>query len=64
MTTLLTDEEFKEILARWPNCATPDCHHKTCVWSPRRDLCYPCSVRVLGVDAMTAAEVEREKRKR
>lgn len=41
-----------EVLAAWPNCATPDCGNKTCVWSPLPTICYPCGVARLGKSAM------------
>lgn len=35
----------------WPNCATPDCEHKACVWAGTGQ-CYPCSERRLGKSEM------------
>lgn len=31
----------------WPNCATPDCENKCCMWAGT-GRCYPCSERLLG----------------
>lgn len=38
----------------WPNCATPDCENKRCLWSGT-PLCYPCAVLALGQVEMDAA---------
>lgn len=31
----------------WPNCPTPDCQFKVCVWA-RTGLCAKCSDAMLG----------------
>lgn len=31
----------KEVLDGWPNCATPDCPNKCCMWSGT-DKCFVC----------------------
>lgn len=36
-------------LEEWPNCETPDCEYKVCLWA-RTNLCARCSQRVLGLD--------------
>ena len=38
----------QDVLDAWPNCATPDCQNKTCLWAPSPDLCYPCNERFYG----------------
>ena len=39
---------------KWPNCPTPDCQHKVCLWAGT-GLCSPCSDRKVG-------KLEMEKR--
>ncbi len=34
-------------LEAWPNCATPDCKNKRCIWSGEKE-CYQCCVRKVG----------------
>lgn len=36
----------QEVLDRWPNCSTPDCENKACLWLST-GKCFPCST---GVD--------------
>jgi hypothetical protein len=38
-------------LAWWPNCATPDCPNKRCLWSGTA-LCHQCAVHALGAGEM------------
>lgn len=35
-------------LDTWPNCATPDCPNKCCVWGLDPAYCYPCNVWMFG----------------
>lgn len=42
-----TDEEAEAELARWPNCAVPDCENKATLWAGT-GRCHPCSVRLVG----------------
>jgi hypothetical protein len=37
----------------WPNCSTPDCENKVCIWA-KTGMCHPCSVKRLGKAEMTA----------
>ena len=48
------DEELAKLLPIWPNCSTPDCPNKTCLWSPV-PLCYPCSEFCVGREVMRLA---------
>lgn len=38
-------------LDAWPNCETPDCQYKVCLWAGT-GRCAPCSLRALGADEM------------
>jgi hypothetical protein len=31
----------------WPDCATPECTNKVCMWAGEK-LCHPCAVRKVG----------------
>lgn len=37
----------------WPNCQTPDCPNKLCMWSGL-PLCFPCGERAMGREYMMA----------
>jgi len=37
----------------WPNCPTPDCENKICLWA-NSGLCYKCSEAVYGKEEMKA----------
>lgn len=43
-------------LDTWPNCATPDCENKRCMWSGEV-WCHPCCVYKFG-----KAELDRRYR--
>ena len=45
------DEIPQDVLDSWPNCATPDCHHKRCLWSGTV-YCHPCATQLLGPEEL------------
>lgn len=47
---LLTEADWDN-LTGWPNCTTPDCENKQCLWGGL-PLCFPCSERVVGREEM------------
>lgn len=51
-SALTQEQAFKEAFAPdWPNCSTPDCENKVCVWATAT-LCAPCSLSLVGPDEM------------
>lgn len=44
-------------LSAWPNCPTPDCPNKVCLWADT-GMCYPCSEYALGKSEMEVRYTE------
>jgi hypothetical protein len=49
----MSEPKSIEPATEWPNCATPDCPNKRCLWSGT-PLCYPCAEHALSKEAMRA----------
>lgn len=39
----------KTLVKDWPNCPTPDCPFKICIWA-KENLCYKCTEVKIGSD--------------
>lgn len=46
----MTDTRQQRLI-EWPNCTTPDCEFKKCMWSGT-DLCYNCFRDKVGIRAV------------
>ena len=47
MESGVNDPLPQALLDEWPNCMTPDCEHKQCMWA-KVPFCFVCAAKKLG----------------